>query len=80
MISKSRLLIFGKQSGRTNIISKNFGKIFRYAFRRTYFFRKNFEKKAYILCVHIEGRVEGVGKEGVKVKGVKIEAYKYKYE
>ena len=44
------------------------------------FLGKFFEKKAYILCVHIEGRIEGVGKEGVKVKGVKIEAYKYKYE
>ena len=27
----------------------------------------------YILCVHIEGRVVGVGREGVVRKGVRIE-------
>ena len=46
------------------IISKNFGKIFGYAFERTYFLGKLFEKKAYILCVHIEGRIVGDKKEG----------------
>ena len=39
------------------------------------FFGKILRKKAYLLCVHIEGRIERVGKERVR-----IEAYKYKYE
>ena len=54
-------------------ISKNFGKIFWVRFKRTYFFwEKFFEKKAYILCVHIKGRVVGSRKRGSKSKGVRI--------
>jgi hypothetical protein len=72
MISKSRLLIFGKQSGRSIIISKNFGKIFGYALSVPIFLGKIFRKKAYILCVYIERRVVGDKKEGSKNRGVQI--------
>ena len=75
MISKSYLLIFGKQSGRSLIISKNFGKIFGYALSVLIFLGKILRKKAYVLCVYIEGRVVRD-----KKRRVRIEAYKYKYE
>ena len=56
----------------SNQISKNFGKIFGYALGVLIFWEKFLRKKAYILCVHIEGRVVGSRKRGSKSKGVRI--------
>ena len=77
MVLKSRVLIFRKQSGRSLIICKNFGKIFGYALGVLIFLGKIFEEKAYILCVHIEGRVvrsrkRGSNKRRSKNGGVQI--------
>ena len=55
----------------SNQISKNFGKIFGYALGVLIFLGKIFEKKAYILCVHIEGRVVGGRKRGSRNRGSK---------
>ena len=66
------------------------GKFFGYALSVPIFLGKNFEKKVYILCVHIEGRVVGSRKrgsskrrsknisksKGVLIKGVEIEGKK----
>ena len=69
MILKSGLLIFGKQSGRSLIISKNFGKIFGYALGVLIFLGKIFEKKGvYIMCTYRGESSRGVGREGVRIE------------
>lgn len=61
------------KAGEVIIICKNFGKIFRYAFRRTYFFGKILRKKGvHIMYTYIEGRVVRGKKRGSKSKGVQV--------
>ena len=55
----------------SNQISKNFGKIFGYALGVLIFLGKFLRKKAYILYVHIEGRVVESRKRGSIKRGSK---------